>query len=90
MWGGSALLLSRLLPVGPAGSRPAPGRWAVAAAGAAQHPRDRITPEHSNLKTPAHMPWGYPRPKSGAIGAQILKFSKECHGTLLRIFLQYP
>ena len=56
MWGGSALLLSRLLPVGPAGSRPAPGRWAVAAAGAAQHPRDRITPEHSNLKTPAHMP----------------------------------
>ena len=34
--------------------------------------------------------WGVPRPKSGAIGAQILKFSKECLGTLLRIFLQYP
>ena len=34
--------------------------------------------------------WGDPRPKSGALGAQILKFSKECHGTLLRIFCQYP
>ena len=30
--------------------------------------------------------WGDPRPKSGALGAQILKFSKEC---LLRILAKF-
>ena len=44
----------------------------------------------STCESEAQGTWGDPRPKSGALGAQILKFSKECPGTLLRIFCQYP
>ena len=41
-------------------------------------------------KRTTHYTWGDPRSKSGAIGAQILKSSKGCLGSLLRILCQYP